>query len=747
MTRQRSPFSYFLFAMVILGWWPSLVTKGADSSSLECQVTSGLAGTWKIGFPTQHRLEIRSTEPIEGSASIQTVDGDGVPVTYRDPSWSFSIQAGSSSAVIEMIAKHGRGNRPIRVQVTDRNQKVLLDRTLTESERGTAIPASQPWVVGIGRDVRLSQGAMRTLGNAWGEYAVSELSQLSDLPSRSDAYAGVDVLFFSSSSIDINERIRSEQRTSISGWTRQGGQLVLTWGEHAMALAKYPDLMEMIPGELVTTATSCEPGPVESLLGSQQQLQPMTCALVRLQQGRVEVGTLTSDRIKLPFLAKWAYGMGSVVWVATEIDSPQMLAWDTRPGLVKYLLKDAWEKSENRAAKQVFQSYDELTGQLNASLDTFSSLQLGNLGQLVLIAGLLALVIGPIDYFIVSRWLKRPRWTWWTLIAASLTTMMGATILASRWKPKLPSINALEIIDIDDQTRVLHGRSFIHYYAGRRGIYDFQAHHQSLSPSPQSGAKPKPQPNRIDWLGQPGKGLGGFDSNVTTQLGLPAYSLNTLETNSARELFGLGFPAAGTKALLSEWDESIDFPSGGNALTTVSGKDDLLQGSFTNPLSVDLIDATLYFAGRAYTIPSRIRPGERIPITTAIPKDIARRLQRRTFVAGEEQGVEWNPNDTGNVGRLAELLSFHRSSGAASYTGLSNRYLSVLECSDLLKLERAVVFGYLSEPVSTWTSRRDQVPVQAIGGKQTTVVRLGLKVQNNNPSTSPTREYSIPIRP
>jgi hypothetical protein len=73
--------------------------------------------------------------------------------------------------------------------------------------------------------------------------------------------------------------------------------------------------------------------------------------------------------------------------------------------------------------------------------------------------------------------------------------------------------------------------------------------------------------------------------------------------------------------------------------------------------------------------------------------------------------------------------------------------LSNLECSDLLKLERAVVFGFISEPVSNWTSRRDQVPVQAIGGRQITAVRLCFKVKINNPSTSPERLYPIPVRP
>lgn len=744
MTCLRTAISSIMLAMATYLWWPSLAL-GDEGEPITCRVSSGIDGIWKIGFPTRHIIEIESSKPLAGHLSIQTVDGDGVPIVYRDPAWGFDLGTGSPSAKIEIIAKHGRGNRPIRIQVTDRQKQVLLDRSLLESERGLSLPADQPWVVGVGRDLRLRQSTVKAVGNSWGEYSVSEVSQPDDLPTRAEAYSGVDVLLFCSSSPAINAGIQASQREAIRAWTQRGGQILLSWGSHAMDFAKYPDLLAMLPGDLVGTADGCEPGPIESLMGSQQPLQSLSCAMLRLREGRVDVGTLTGERIRIPFIARWAYGMGSVVWLATEIDSPELIAWETRNPLVKYLLRDAWEKSDKGANRQAFQSYEELTGQLNATLDSFSNLRLGNLGQLVLIATLLALMIGPIDYFVVSRWWKKPRWTWWTLLASSLATMIGTAILARSWKPSIPSINALEIIDLDDQTSMLYGRSYIHYYAGRRGIYDFQADHRSLSPTQGEGVKP--QPNRIDWFGQPGKGLGGFDSNVTTQLGLPRYEILAAATASSSEINGLGFPAAGTKALVSEWKESIEIPSAGNALTTVLGKDDLLQGSFVNPLAVDLIDATLYFAGRAYTIPARIRPGERIPITTMIPKDITRRLQRRAFVAGEEQGIEWNPNDTASVERLAELLSFHRSAGGATYTGLTNRYLANLECSDLLKLERAVIFGFIAEPVANWTSRRDQVPVQAYGGKQTTVVRLSLKVQNNNPSTSPTREYSIPIRP
>lgn len=743
---------------------PQSRSLGATTDHLQVSVTSGLAGYWKIGFPTLHRVTVSSPGNGSGAASrgsieVHTFDGDGVPVIYRSKEWVFDC-SGNQTSTIDLLAKHGRGNRPIRIVVVDDQKQTILEHTLSDSERGTALPANQPWIVGLGTSqIALAQGTMKSAQGTFGELSVSEITDAKSLPNNELAYSGVDAVVFSSANEELNLGITAKQAIALTAWTKLGGQLVLCWGKSAKSLAIVPELKDFIPGEMVSFSDDGEPGPIESLLGSQQQLQPLPCAVLNLHQGRVDVVTATGTRTKLPFIARWAVGIGSVVWLATEIDCPQMLAWETRPALIKYLLKDFWEKPESRINKSIYQSYDELVGQLNATLDTFPNLRLGNLGQLVLIAGLLALLIGPLDYFLISKAWQKPRWTWWTLILSSIGIMAVSSVLARAWKPDLPSINSLEIIDVDDQTQQLHGRAYSHCYAGRRGLYDFATHHrllQNLSIEKETGVREnspttaspdsKPRPNRIDWFGQPGKGLGGFDSNVTTQLGLPTYAVES-SANDSTDIQGMGFPAAGTKAFYTEWSDPFEFPASYNGLGTVSGKDDLLQGSFANPLSVDLLEGVLYFAGRAYTIPSRIRPGERVPISTSIPKDITRRLQRRTFVAGEEQGSDWNPADTNNLERLAELLSFHRSAGASSYSSLSNRYLSILECSDLLKLERAVIFAQVAEPVSTWNLRRNGAPVQPIGGKQLSIVRMVFTVENNSKSSNALRDLSSSPNP
>jgi len=697
--------------------------------TIDLKVRSGLEGRWKVGFPTWHRVEINASEELSGWLEIQTVDGDGNELAYSDPGWSFQAAPGSP-AVVDIYAKHGRADRPIRIVASVKGRKALV-HLLSDSERGQALSATDPWVVGIGTSrLDLDQGLLKSANGRSDELRVSELTSLQDIPTSVVGYSGVDAIVFSSSNPQINEGLLEFQRKAIRDWLIAGGQLILTWGKGGPTLAKYPEFEEMLPGPLIGSASDCEPGPIESLLGSQDRLDVLDASILKMTSGKLDVLGVTATRVRLPLIARWAYGTGSVIWLATEIDSPQLSDWETRPSLLKYLMKECWEKTENKPTRNAFLPYEDMSGQLNAMLDRFPDLQLGNLGHLVLIAGLLALLIGPLDYFFTVKFLRRPRLTWWTLSLCSLAAIVTSSMLFRAWKPQEPSINTIEIIDVDDQTQQLRARGFAHCYGGKSGLFDFGSYHRSLS-SKEDGSNFRGS-NRLDWFGQPGKAIGGFESSVTSQLGLPDYRIHG--NNPGSNINQLGIPTSGTKALEYLWQEQIEFPDQSNALSTVSGKDDLLQGSFSNPLNVDMLDGVLYFSGRAYTIPGRIRPGERVPISTSIPKDIMRRLQRKAFVAGQEQGIAWNPTDTDNLERLAELMSFFRSAGGEAYTGLEHRYLANLDCSDLLKLDRAILFARLPEPASKWTLQRDGKQQNAVQGKRLAMVRLFLNVQNANRS-------------
>jgi hypothetical protein len=734
-----------LFASVLL--FAGQVARSQDgttagqkvaASGVELRVEMGMAGTWKVGYPTRTMISVLAGDTnISGRLEIQTYDGDGVPVVYESPDWRVQLER-NSNVLIEASIKHGRGNRPITVRLLDDSGMVRLERVLDSNERGVAIPATQPWIVGLGTEqLQLDQAAMKSARGALPEYSTTTLSRTEQLPSVWTSYEGVDLLLLSSSNKLLNETMSPANSFAIRQWIGRGGRCALTLGLNTDSWVKQADLAIMVPGEFQGVARNCEPGPFESFLGSSSPLAKLNCSTWTLRSGTVELPSQTANRVKFPMFAKWAFGSGKVVFLSMEIDGPELLAWSSRTDVLKMLLNDQWEEKDAKTDKLVYQGYDDLSGQLNATLDFFPNLTLGNLTSISLIAGLLCLIIGPVDYFLISRAWKRPRATWITLAVCSLGGCLIAATMSRTWKPSVPTINTLELVDIDFSTQSLFGRSFAHYYGGDRGAFDFTAHRrpQGMIKTANGSAFPV----RLNWFGQPGKGLGGFDSTVATDRGMPRYRvvLDPIAavgstTNRGAEpqvqtagMYGVGIPSAGTKALYAQWDEPMQIAPETNSLSLVAGSIDLLEGNLTNPLDVDLFDGILVYRRRAYTLKTRLRAGEQITLSAAtLPKDVVRRLQRRQNVGGEERSSPWDPADTNKLDRLLEMIAFHQSAGGSSYTKLYNRYLGSLDCSDIIRLDRAVLLAEVEETSLAWSVKRDSIPSQAADGRRKTFVRL-----------------------
>jgi hypothetical protein len=274
---------------------------------------------------------------------------------------------------------------------------------------------------------------------------------------------------------------------------------------------------------------------------------------------------------------------------------------------------------------------------------------------------------------------------------------------------------------------------------------------------------------QLDWYGQPGKGLGGFDSTVATDRGMPAYRIDlenpaiAVDSEGQNEsntrpsdvkilpfgIRGVGIPFAGTKAMYSSWKEPIAISKQLHSLSMVAGSIDLLEGEVTNPLEIDLLDAILIYRGRAYALPTRIRPGESLSFaSTTVPKDITRRLQRRQNVGGEEKNSPWDPADTGKLGRLTELISFHKAASGSNYSNLYNRYLGALDCSDVVRQDRAILFAEAKDATLSWSILRNSVPIQAAPGQHKTFLRLVVPVtkpiKNTNNSVRAVNPASQP---
>ncbi len=726
----------------ILTLWAASVRAGSEMEIP--RVEMGIAGYWKIGFETEHRFLVVNRSQVRQTIrfELRTVDGDGTTVRYTTGPKNFELPP-SESITANLVAKHGRANNPIKLVVfEDGTDRVLLERVVSEEERGTAIPADHPWIVGIGMPpMKLDSAAMISTKGGLADYITAEVSEAQRLPLHWEAYRGVDLLVFSSSNSELLKQVTEEQSNVLRNWVLRGGRCLLTLGGNAKEWFRIPSFASLVPGTFSESVKRCSPGPLESDVNSQNPLEPIDSAVIRFETftPEIELRGQTANRQTYPLIAKWTIGVGKVRMLATEIDSNQIKQWSSQQALIKKLLNEQWE-TKGTSAKSIG-GLDDLSVQLNRTLDRFDTLVSGNLTQMSLLLGILLTILGPIDYFLVAKKWKRPRGTWITLAITSLGFCAMLIGLQRTGKPTNAMLNALEVVDVDAGSRFMMGHTYAHLYGGSRGEFSIAAQPANHSLTAKSSSD-NDVPMNLHWLGQPGKNLGGFDSSIATDRVLPPYQLGVLSNGSPKSsLDHVGIPEAGTKGIEGYWFGTIPDTMEFSRLSSIPGAVDLLEGSFVNPLPVDLENGILVYRRRFYSLPLKIRTGDRITFSVnEVPKDLSRRLQRRFIVDGKDQGTPWDRNDTSNVKRLAEMLAFHRAAGKASYTGTIHRYLSHLDQSELLDTERAILYAEVTTPEIDWEISRDGVSIDHIGGNRATVIRVLLpvyrpsrKTENSNP--------------
>ncbi len=99
-----------------------------------------------------------------------------------------------------VYAKHGRPNRPIVIKLKDKETGAFIEsRSLSDQERGTALPAEQPWVVGIGSaGMGLDIVASNSVKAGLADYTTTEITDARSLPISAIAWDGVDLVVLSS---------------------------------------------------------------------------------------------------------------------------------------------------------------------------------------------------------------------------------------------------------------------------------------------------------------------------------------------------------------------------------------------------------------------------------------------------------------------------------------------------------------------------------------------------------------------
>lgn len=703
--------------------------SAATSADSRLPVEFGLGQAWKLGqlVPVRVQLDPTWRSSVEW-LEVESVDGDGVPVVYEV---QLSPQSVSDEGVVWLAIRVGRQMADVSVRLL--NSKGVLHAQSFELETvSQVLPSHQPLVLALGDSMGIEALARSSADGSSTTFSTIVLEQANQLPIHAAAYSSCDLLVISAANSQLLKSLNAKQWSAIDTWIRQGGACIVSIGDQVQDLGELAALQQLLPGEVTGTGLINNPAPLESLVATDEPLDAFACCLVAPQRGRIEMTLSDSLTRPVPWWLSYSHGLGTVRFVASDLGSPAFDDWNDRQRLWSRLLAPYLDRGstemldEKQVGDSSFLGYNDLVGQLRATLDVFPGVRVITFGQVAAMLIGILLLIGPVDYFVSVKWLKRPELSWGIAGSMLLLSSLGLLWLLNKIRPSEVHLNTAQIIDVDEASRQAQGRLWSHVYSGSARMLDVTV----------ATADPD-VPVRLDWQGLPGRGLGGLLSQLSTDRGMPTYTIAT-ETDGHTRLQGVGIPAAGTKCLVANWSQPLDLTTT-SKLREIPGVDQL-EGELANPLSVDLLDPVLFYHNWYYSLNSRIPAGQSTQISfDTIPKDIVRRLNGRHTVnksKGNESNVKWDPADRGSIDRLLELMMFYKSAAGQAYTGLTHRYQSQLDQSNLLQTDRAILVGRLEQPwgrlqVSEVAGGDQQEPVEVQQNLDRVWCRIAIPVQQN----------------
>ncbi|MEX0792927.1 MAG: hypothetical protein WD045_07295 [Pirellulaceae bacterium] len=685
------------------------------------QVTLGLAGHVKLGTWTPI-----SVTPAEGMDSdydqvaVLLADTDGVP-TRTD----LVLQDGQFTAAVKL------GRRDSTLEIQFRSSSTPENRPLVwrspVSDLATVVPSTTRWYLQLGPDF----DAESIVRRASSSDAATLFTQLDDsrlLPEEWFLLEGVDQLLWATSDAVEDFDLTESQLAAIDLWLRMGGHLTLSVAKAADRLIG-PDqpLERFSPGRFDETLIQRQTTELESLLGSVSRLdraeaEPLQIAILKETQGVVMIQERSGDQ-RRPLWVRHVRGFGLIDFVAFDLDQEPIASWDGRTPLLTRLLADGRLDSGTRASTTTGRGvahvgYDDLSGQLRRALDQYP----GVFSISFLIIGLILVayiaLIGPGDYFFLKRFAPRMEWTWVTFPLIVLVSAIGIWQLAGWSKGEGTRVNQVDLIDVDLGSGLVRGTTWAHLFSPDTGRYNIGLRLDRV-PGEEGGAL-------LSWQGLPGGSLGGMTSRQgLSAVGSPyLVQWNQANGQTNTNLANLPIQIWSTKSLTSRTWSQLDEETLAQPLT--EGESQLIHGTVENPTDHDLSECYLFHGRWAYYIP-RIPAGGQYSLPPgASAQNTEKLLRKRRITDSADVAEQWDNQGT-NVNRIMQIATLHEAAGGKSYTGLTQRYQSFVDLSNLSATGRAILIGTSTDRATTLTL--DGTPVTDEATNHWTFVRLVLPVE------------------
>ncbi|MBM80430.1 MAG: hypothetical protein CMJ78_07545 [Planctomycetaceae bacterium] len=665
----------------------------------------GFKGFYKIGEWTPLRISLTSSES-SAILEVDVVDPEGCITTIQG---SRGVQSEGKLA-FEALFKPGRIGAGITVRAKTADDKVIAKEVLTPQSNGGQVPeGSKQSVLFIatlgepaGFEPYRGSGTERGFGGA----KFIRFQSASELPSDPRSYESLNSLV-----IADDYKLSDDQSEALRHWVLNGGHLILAVGTDVKEFqaSLFPS-WEAIPFEVESRVQVPDTrlAGLESFIGESDKILAsgrINVARVNAKSGRSMIRSREGGS-SIPILARSSYGFGRITFFAMDLNRPPLSNWNSAPILCEKLINTFSRRIKERKltsnrTRLTSSGITELGTQLHAAQEEFSEIQRMSSWTVMALIVAYLLIVGPLDYLIVHKVLKRPHWTWWTLPLVIASTGLLGVVAGGKANGDRMLLNQLDVIDIDQHTNTVRTFGWMTPYSPASNRHTLR-----VVSSPIENGEPatlnKKQPN-VSWHGLAESAFGGMYRQGGFELARPTYRFDN--SHAGFESFPL--MVWSTKTIESDWAYHSEGLVKSNLSSRGYGQ---LRGSVTHHLPGTITDWVVAYGNQVYRPRSErfrsIRPNQPwLPASTGIQMRELRGYLTRTVATQIEDSsgthgdvmVAQSAYDPLNrdLHEIIKMLTFHDAAGGTKYTGLRNSSLAKFDLSEILTLERAVLFGKL----------------------------------------------------
>lgn len=656
--------------------------------------------------------------------SVSSVDSDGMPILYRDAdtSTTFRREENESIARSMLYAKLGRQNGLLTVQLhpvdggtfewKQRPSGNPVKQSTATATRDTSrffepISSEKPIYLIVGNENIGLQAAIAELSLGEEQRPVLvKIRSLADMPDRWFGLESVEMIVLTTTEPEqfAGMTMQSPQIRAIDEWIRMGGRLFFCAGKNSEDFLEPENgaLRPFLPGEYEKMDDLKDGRSIVRFIGSKRNLflhgNTDEHPPLRMPTFKKPRGIVFANELDQVLVSRCAHGWGTIIYFGGDLSGKPLGNWRDRTELVRHIMQWNTEKRIVRphSTSLIQLGYGDISGQIRSSLDRFDSVRILPFSLVLVLAAVYWLVVGPLDWFLVRKVLKKPMLTWITF--PLWIALFGALAygIAAQGRPNKAMLNELTLVDMDSETGVMRTSSWANLYSPRDARYSLQW----------KNTENVPTFSLLSWNGLPGGGLGGMAPKTV--------SPTVWQTGAVQELFASSGNSAdssiddvpiqirSTKSFYGQsWLPDPESQSAPNLRISAQLRDEegIPMGRLSFPDTMPVLKDCMMVYGRWIQELGTVEPGKTIELGKNTPRRELSDLLISPEAPSERklQGFSsFNTQSTDGI-YIARVLSFYGALGAFDAVGLSNAYQRSLDLSDLFSVDRAFLIGTVQE--------------------------------------------------